>query len=66
MDPPNPKTRTTLQLLACFVYNLCQNETRLLFIRIECNVALRGTFLHKRDEITGQWRKTHNAEFYDL
>jgi hypothetical protein len=40
-DPPNPKSSTTLQLLACFVYKLCQNETRLIFIYIQYNFGER-------------------------
>ena len=27
---------------------------------------LRGTFGPKRDEVTGEWRKLHNEELYDL
>ena len=29
-------------------------------------MVLRRTFIPKRDEVTREWRKTHNAEFYDL
>jgi hypothetical protein len=29
-------------------------------------MMLRRTFVPKRDEVTGEWRKPHNAEFYDL
>ena len=40
----------------------------LLTLRVECklrvfeNRALRRTFGHKRDEVTGEWRKLHNEE----
>jgi hypothetical protein len=30
------------------------------------NRVLRGMFGHKRDEVTGEWRKLHNEELYDL
>jgi hypothetical protein len=30
------------------------------------NRVLRGIFRHKRDEITGEWRKLHNEELTDL
>jgi hypothetical protein len=30
------------------------------------NTALRGIFGHKRDEVTGEWRRLHNEELYDL
>jgi hypothetical protein len=30
------------------------------------NRVLRGMFGVKRDEVTGQWRKLHNAELRDL
>jgi hypothetical protein len=30
------------------------------------NRLLRRIFRHKRDEVTGKWRKLHNKEFYDL
>jgi hypothetical protein len=29
-------------------------------------MALRITFEPKRDEVTGEWRKLHNEEVYDL
>jgi len=30
------------------------------------NSVLRCTFGHKRDELTGEWRKLHNEELNDL
>jgi hypothetical protein len=30
------------------------------------NVVLRGLFGPKRDGVTGEWRKLHNEELYDL
>jgi hypothetical protein len=27
--------------------------------------VLRGMFGHKKDEVTGEWRKLHNEEFHD-
>jgi hypothetical protein len=29
------------------------------------NRALRNIFRHKRGEVTGEWRKRYNEEFYD-
>ena len=30
------------------------------------NRVLRKTFWPKRDEVTGEWRRLHNEELYDL
>jgi hypothetical protein len=30
------------------------------------NRALRKIFGHRTDEVTGEWRKIHNGELYDL
>jgi hypothetical protein len=30
------------------------------------NWVLRGVFVLKRDEVTGQWRKVHNEELNEL
>jgi hypothetical protein len=40
-----------------------REESRL---RIFENRMLRRTFEPKRDEITGEWRRLHNEELYDL
>ena len=35
-------------------------------LRVFENRLLRKTFGPKRDEATGQWRRLHNEELYDL
>ena len=30
------------------------------------NMVLRGIFEHRRDEVTGEWRRLHNEELNDL
>jgi hypothetical protein len=35
-------------------------------LRVLGNGVLRGIFLEKRNEVTGDWRKLHNEELYDL
>jgi hypothetical protein len=35
-------------------------------LRVFENRMLRRVFGHKRDEVTGEWRKLHNEEFSDL
>jgi hypothetical protein len=30
------------------------------------NMAMRRTFRPKRDEVTGEWRRLHNEELYNL
>jgi hypothetical protein len=42
---------------------LTREEHRL---RVFENRVLRGIFGHKRDEITGEWRKLHNGELHNL
>jgi len=39
------------------------NKSRL---RVFENRELRGIFAPKRDEVTGEWRRLHNEELYDL
>jgi len=47
-------------------------ETWLLTLREECRLrvfekrVLRRIFGHKRDEVTGDWRKLHSEELNDL
>jgi hypothetical protein len=35
-------------------------------LRVFENTVLRGIFGPKRDEVTGEWRRLHNEELYDL
>jgi hypothetical protein len=35
-------------------------------IRVFQNMVLRKIFGPKRDEVTGEWRRLHNVELYDL
>jgi hypothetical protein len=35
-------------------------------LRVFDNRVLRRIFGHKRDEVTGEWRRLHNEELYDL
>ena len=35
-------------------------------IRVFQNMVLRKIFGPKRDEVTGEWRRLHNDELYDL
>jgi hypothetical protein len=35
-------------------------------LRVFENRVLRGIFVPKRDEVTGEWRKLHNEELRDL
>jgi hypothetical protein len=35
-------------------------------LRVFENRVLRRTFGPKRDEVTGEWRRLHNEEVYDL
>jgi hypothetical protein len=37
-----------------------------LKLRVSENEALRKTFVPKRDEVIGDWRKLHNEELHDL
>jgi len=48
----------------CDVWSVTWREVhRLVLFEI---MVLRRAFLPKRDKVTGEWRKPHNAEFYDL
>jgi len=35
-------------------------------MRVFENRVLRRIFGHRREEVTGKWRKLHNKELYDL
>jgi len=35
-------------------------------LRVFENRVLRRIFVPRRDEVTGEWRKLHNEELYDL
>jgi hypothetical protein len=35
-------------------------------LRVFENSVLRGIFGPERDEVTGEWRRLHNEELYDL
>jgi hypothetical protein len=35
-------------------------------LRVFENGMLRGIFVSKRDEVTGEWRKLHNDKLHDL
>jgi hypothetical protein len=35
-------------------------------LRVLGNRVLRKVFEPKRDEVTGEWRRLHNEELYDL
>ena len=51
-------------LYGCETWSLTLREERRL--RMFENRVLRRIFGTKRDEVTGQWRKLHNEELYDL
>jgi hypothetical protein len=52
--------------------DMCGCETWSLTLREECtlsvfeNRVLRRIFGHKRDELTGEWRRLHKKELYAL
>jgi hypothetical protein len=35
-------------------------------LRVFENRVVRGIFGHKRDEVTGEWRKLHSGELHNL
>ena len=51
-------------LYGCETWSLTLREERRL--RVFENRVLRIVFGPKRDEVTGEWRKLHNAELSDL
>jgi len=51
-------------LYGCETWSLTLREERRL--RLFENRVLRRVFGHKRDEVTGEWRKLHNEGLNDL
>jgi hypothetical protein len=51
-------------LYGCETWSLTLREEHRL--RVFGNRVLRGIFGHKRDEVTGEWRKMHNGELHNL
>ena len=51
-------------LYGCVTWSLTLREECRL--RVYENRVLRKTFWHKRDEVTGEWRKLRNEELNDL
>jgi hypothetical protein len=50
-------------LYGCGTWSLTLRKERL---RVFENRVLRRTFVPKRDEVTGGWRKLHNEELHNL
>ena len=51
-------------LYGCEAWSLTLREERKL--RVFENMVLRRIFEHRRDEVTGEWRRLHNEELSDL
>jgi hypothetical protein len=51
-------------LHGCETWSLTLREERRL--RVFENTVLKRIFGHKRDAVTGEWRKLHNKELHDL
>ena len=51
-------------LYGCETWSLTLREEHKL--KLFENRVLRKVFGHKRDEVTGEWRKLHNEELNDL
>jgi hypothetical protein len=51
-------------LYVCETWSLTLREEHRL--RVFKNRVLRRIFEPKRDEVTGEWRRLHNEELYDL
>ena len=51
-------------LYGCETWSVILREEHRL--RVFENRVLRGIFGAKRDEVTGEWRRLHNEELYDL
>ena len=55
---------TKAVLYGCETWSLTLREERRL--RVFENRVLKGIFVTKRNEVTGEWRKLHNEELNDL
>ena len=51
-------------LFGCETWSLTLREERKL--RVFENMVLRRIFGHKREEVTGEWRRLHNEELNDF
>ena len=51
-------------LYGCESWSQTMREERKL--RVFENMVLRRIFGHRRDEVTGEWRRLHNEELNDL
>ena len=51
-------------LYGCETWSLTLRKERKL--RVIENMVLRRIFGHRRDEVTGEWRRLHNEELNDL
>jgi len=51
-------------MYGCENWSLTRREERKL--RVFENMVLRRIFGHRRDEVTGEWRRLHNEELNDL
>jgi hypothetical protein len=58
------KTILPVVLYGCEIWSLTLRKEHRL--RVFENRVLRGIFGPKRDEVTGEWRKLHNWELYNL
>jgi hypothetical protein len=62
--------KTNIQNLILPVLNGCETGFLTLreehMLRVFENMMLRKIFGPKRDELTGEWRRLHNEELYDL
>jgi hypothetical protein len=55
-----------LPVVLCGYENLSVKQREHHRLRVFENRVLRQIFAHKRDEVTGEWRKLHNEELRDL
>jgi len=51
-------------LYGCETWSVIPKEERTL--KVFENRVMREVFGSKRDEVTGEWRRLHNEELYDL